>query len=458
MAILTFNEGTILIECEKGEGTEWDFLSDFAVFDERVNLWRAHACKYEQLMRTCYAKGLIPVDHAKDYLEFTNPLKTDFQLLPHQRKALSSWVGHKCRGVVVLPTGSGKTFLALNAISIVKRSALVVVPTIDLLYQWVSILERSFSCEVGMLGGGSNILKTITVSTYDSAVLRMPFLGNKFGLLIYDECHHLTGDIYRTSALLSLAPYRLGLTATFPEEQVPCEVITNLIGPVVHKIGIRDLQGGVLSDYRTERIALQLTPEEKIEYEKCHEEYVSFVRRNHVSFQSDNGWKDFLLACAVRPDGKNAYQAYLKQRNIARCGRMKLLETWRIIQSNPHARIIVFTADNATAYQIGNLLCLPVLTHKTKAAERKDFLERFRSGEYPVLVTGKVLNEGVDVPEANIAIVVSGSGCVREHIQRLGRILRRGENKEAVLYELVSDGTSEMGISNRRRNNEAYDG
>ena len=84
------------------------------------------------------------------------------------------------------------------------------------------------------------------------------------------------------------------------------------------------------------------------------------------------------------------------------------------------------------------------------------FLEKFRSGEYPVLLTSKVLNEGVDVPEASIGIVVSGSGSTREHVQRLGRILRAKEGKQAVLYELVSDGTSEMSVSFRRRQHRAY--
>ena len=103
------------------------------------------------------------------------------------------------------------------------------------------------------------------------------------------------------------------------------------------------------------------------------------------------------------------------------------------------------------------MFCLPVITHKTKAAERKDFLDAFRNGDYPVLVTSKVLNEGVDVPEANVGVVFSGSGSIREHIQRLGRILRRTANgKQAVLYELVSAGTSEMSVSERRRNNRAY--
>ena len=80
----------------------------------------------------------------------------------------------------------------------------------------------------------------------------------------------------------------------------------------------------------------------------------------------------------------------------------------------------------------------------------------FRSGEYPVLVTSKVLNEGVDVPEASIGIIVSGSGSIREHVQRLGRILRKSSGKQATLYELVSQGTSEYYVSERRREHNAY--
>jgi superfamily II DNA or RNA helicase len=85
-------------------------------------------------------------------------------------------------------------------------------------------------------------------------------------------------------------------------------------------------------------------------------------------------------------------------------------------------------------------------------------LDFFRSGKYPVLVTSKVLNEGVDVPEASIGIIVSGSGSIREHVQRLGRILRAGEGKQAVLYELISAGTSEEHVSKRRREHRAYQG
>jgi len=83
-------------------------------------------------------------------------------------------------------------------------------------------------------------------------------------------------------------------------------------------------------------------------------------------------------------------------------------------------------------------------------------LESFRNGSLDVLVTSKVLNEGVDVPEASIGIVISGSGAVREHVQRLGRILRHQEGKRAVLYEVVSKDTGEIHINNRRRNHHAY--
>jgi superfamily II DNA or RNA helicase len=131
---------------------------------------------------------------------------------------------------------------------------------------------------------------------------------------------------------------------------------------------------------------------------------------------------------------------------------------WRLMAAHPEGRILVFTADNDTAYKIGEMLCLPVLTHKTKATERKDFLDKFRSGEYSALVTSKVLNEGVDVPEASVAVVVSGSGSVREHVQRLGRILRRRDGKRAVLYEVVTADTAETFTSARRRDHDAYRG
>ncbi|HZO15474.1 MAG TPA: helicase-related protein, partial [Polyangiaceae bacterium] len=114
------------------------------------------------------------------------------------------------------------------------------------------------------------------------------------------------------------------------------------------------------------------------------------------------------------------------------------------------------TEDNATVYLIARRFLVPAITHQTKVKERSHILRAFNAGELNVVVTSKVLNEGVDVPEANVAIVLSGSGSVREHVQRLGRILRKREGKRAVLYEVVSAGTSEEWLSARRREHRAY--
>ena len=142
-----------------------------------------------------------------------------------------------------------------------------------------------------------------------------------------------------------------------------------LLGDPVYRTEINELEGGVLSPYRTVRIRLGLTPEEAAEYNAAHAKYVAFLRANAIQFQNGSGWSDFIALCARRPGGREAYNAYLRQRAIARCGSAKLREVWRIIRENPFARTIVFTADNDTAYRIGETLCLPVLTHKTTAAE-----------------------------------------------------------------------------------------
>ena len=119
-------------------------------------------------------------------------------------------------------------------------------------------------------------------------------------------------------------------------------------------------------------------------------------------------------------------------------------------------RTLLFTQDNATCYEVSRRFLVPAITHQTKVKERSAILDAFNRGALSAVVTSKVLNEGVNVPEANVAIVLSGSGSVREHVQRLGRILRRSENKTAILYELVALGTSEQRVSDKRREHVAY--
>ena len=448
-----FSQGTLLLE---GSPCLLEGIAELVKFDDRIRMYRARACDYAAIVLHLHRNKIPFNDKAKDFAPLELSLQTGFSPLPHQAAALDAWKSGGRRGVVVLPTGSGKSYLAVLAMAEVKRPALIAVPTIDLMQQWARQLEKFFGIKVGMLGGGSKDIQHITVSTYDSAVLHMEFIGNRFGFFIFDECHHLPGQISRTAAMMSIAPFRLGLTAT-PERTDDGErIIYDLIGPLAYRIDIDELEGEVLAPYITRRIELKLDDDEAEAYAEKRKIYTDFLRRYGITFNNPGDWRNFIGQCAIRPGGKEAFQAYMIQRRIARGGRSKLRKLWELIREHRHERLIVFTAENDAAYDIGKRFLLPVLTHKTKAAERKDMLEKFCAGDYPVLVTSNVLNEGVDVPEASVGVILSGSGSIREHVQRLGRILRSVEGKQAVLYELVSEGTSEVNVSQRRREHQAY--
>ena len=144
--------------------------------------------------------------------------------------------------------------------------------------------------------------------------------------------------------------------------------------------------------------------------------------------------------------------AHREAKEIALCTESKLRLLIDLLAQHHPERILIFTNDNATVYRISQELLIPAITHQTPVKERHDILTRFREGEYKNLVASHVLNEGVDVPDARVAIILSGTGSSREYVQRLGRVLRRGsdENKLAILYEVVSEDTSEERTSQRR--------
>ena len=133
-------------------------------------------------------------------------------------------------------------------------------------------------------------------------------------------------------------------------------------------------------------------------------------------------------------------------------GKLRILAN--LLAEHYPERTLIFTADNATVYRISHELLVPAITHQTPVKERHEILTRFRAGEYKSLVASHVLNEGVDVPDASVAIILSGTGSAREYTQRLGRVLRKGKdkNKFALLYEVIAEDTSEEGTSARRRN------
>lgn len=455
---LRFEQGTLLLQSTTatspppGDGWAWD---------ERVEAWRAHADAYRELFaalhRAAQRQELSYTDHARRYAEVPLRLKGSRTPRSYQKEALAAWQQAGGRGQIILPTGAGKSFVAFMIMQQVQRHTLIVVPTLDLMHQWYTELRASFALdEVGLIGGGYNERLPVTVTTYDSAWIHAPRHGEYFGLLVFDECHHLPGPTYQQAARMMIAPWRLGLTAT-PEREDGQEVVNDeRIGPIVYRKGIRDLAGDFLADYDVEEIRVALTEEERAAYDEARGTYLGFVRDNGIRFSEAGGWARFLQLAARSAWGRSAMRAYRQQRSLALSSEEKLRVVEELLEKHIRDRIIIFTNDNETVYELARRLLIPPITHQTATKERAMILQNFREGRWPVVVTSRVLNEGVDVPEARVAIVLSGTGTIREHVQRLGRILRREGDKRAILYELITDATVEESVSERRREHDAY--
>ncbi len=424
--------------------------------DPRAGVYRAEARHYRAIVEHLRRNQIPYEDKARTYQQTPWPLRTSRDPFPHQTEAVDAWWKAGARGVVVLPTGTGKTHVAVLAIHKAARPTLVVTPTIDLLNQWYHVLVTAFGDPVGLIGGGSYDIQPLTVTTYDSAYIHLERWGDRFGLLVFDECHHLPGPTYAQAAIGSLAPFRLGLTATLERADGAEAVMPELIGPVVYRREIKQLAGDFLADYRTERIYVELSAEEAERYRVAREHYRRFVDERGISFGGRNGWQRFIQETCRSPEGRAAFQAYREQKRIALAAPAKLQCLEQLIEQHRGDRILIFTYDNATVYLIARRFLVPAITHQTKTKERRLILERFHSGEYPIVVTSQVLNEGVDIPAANVGIILSGTGSVREHVQRLGRLLRKHGEKQALLYEVVSRGTAEEFTSERRRQHGAY--
>ena len=415
---------------------------------------------------------------------------------PHdyQLEALQAWRENGRWGSIVLPTGSGKTFVALKGVAETAVSTLIIVPTIDLLHQWYARLETAFQQPIGVWYGLEKEAHPITVTTYPSAWKHAEELGSQFEgqlhvvlgpggdpehgqsgsqfkLLIFDEIHHLPAPNWHEIALMCAAPFRMGLTATYPEEQSGIRyqssalspqssllssnrslLLEELVGPVVYQKTVDELTGAQLADYRTERIRVDLMQDEREQYDTAYNLYTGYMREARLRERfGPNWWQELTRRSAYEQEARRAKVAELRLKEIVHQAAAKLEIVNRLLWEHTTTPMLIFTAHNRFAYAIARRFLIPVITHQTKAAERKAILDGFRAGLYRAIVTSKVLNEGIDVPEAKVAIVLGGSSTAQEYVQRLGRILRKKGNIEAVLYEVIARNTVDEGMSQRRR-------
>ncbi|PSP24738.1 DNA repair helicase [Halobacteriales archaeon QH_10_65_19] len=466
---LSYEDGTIRVEDRRTDGDDSTLLSDLpgVKFDPRTGTGRAPAYRYAAIRRILAETDLAVDDRVFDLPELA--LGSTYELREYQNDALTAWREADDRGVLELPTGSGKTVIGIAAMEALGTPTLVVVPTIDLLDQWQRELEREFTVEIGRLGGGEQRVGDVTISTYDSAYLRADDLGDRFGLAVFDEVHHLGGEGYRDIARLLAAPARLGLTATFERPDGAHEVVADLLGPLVYEIDPDALAGEHLAPYDIKRIEVALTPEEREVYERHQDTFTDYLARSNIQLRSGSDYQELVKRSGNDPRAREALLAKQRAREVMMNADRKVERLAEILDRHREDRIIVFTAHTDLVYRLSERFLLPAITHETAASERREILDRFREGTYSRVVTANVLDEGVDVPDANVAVVLSGSGSEREFTQRLGRILRPTEDGvsesdsgdrettasslggRALLYELVTEETAEERVARRRR-------
>ena len=447
---LSYDRGTLLLH-PPPRGKAW---VDYATWDDRVERFRIPAIQYRNLVMTLRATGAELEDKAKEFRSLELVPSLEMEPYPHQQEALNAWIQAGRLGLVILPTAAGKTYLAQLAMQATQRSTLIMVPTLDLMHQWYAHLVAAFpDVEVGLLGGGSRDRTPILVATYDSAAIHAETLGNQYGLLVFDECHHLPSDFNRVIAEYAIAPYRLGLTATPDRADGKHDDLNTLIGPEVYRKSAEELSGTALAKHKATQIKVRLSQKERDRYDSLIQLRNEFLKDSNIFLGTVQGWQRFVQASARSKAGRRAMLAHREARAIAFGTEGKLRVLADLLQQHYPERTLIFTDDNATVYRISQEFLIPAITHQTGVKERHDVLTRFKQGDYKTLVASRVLNEGVDVPEASVAIVLSGTGSTREYIQRLGRVLRRGKEpgKLALLYEVVAEDTSEENVSRRRR-------
>ncbi len=434
---IAYSRGTILLD-EVG-----DNHPDFITFDNRVGAYRSPAFRYAEI-KSAYPDAVDSVfDDRKIEISHNEILRS------YQKTAVEYWSKNDHRGVVVLPTAAGKTHIGIDAIAKLSVTTIIIAPTIELIQQWRQKLSEVLNRKIGQIGGGERDIEDITVCTYDSAYLMAEELGNKFKFLLIDEVHHLASERFIEIANMFASPYRMGLTATYERVDMLHEKLKEVMGGKIFELGYEEISE-FISNYEIIRIPVDLEQEEEEEYEKNRNKFISYLRKHRITMRGPWDFEKFILS-SWNPEGREALIAWRKAREIAFNARVKVDTVRYVLSKHRGEKVLIFSEDTSTSYLISREFLMPCITYLTPGPERKKYLDMFRSGEITAIATSRVLDEGIDVPDASVGIVLSGSGSARQFRQRLGRLLRPSQGKRSTLYEIVAKGTSEFSTSRRRR-------
>jgi len=353
----------------------------------------------------------------------------DFAIRDYQRSAAAAFVGDKLPGTgfgtIVLPCGSGKTIVGILGMSLLNTETLILTPNTSAVYQWKrELLDKTELTEdsIGIYSSTSKEIKPVTIATYQILTWRPDvesefphfhlFRERNWGLIIYDEVHLLPAPVFRITAELQVIR-RLGLTATLIRED-GCEGdVFSLVGPKRYDVPWKELEekGWIARAYCTE-IRIPLPEAKEIEYA------VAPLREKH--------------RIASQNTGKSAV---IK----------------KLLAKHAEDQILIIGQYISQLQSTAQELQAPIITGKTPNTEREQLYESFRSGSVRVLIVSKVANFAIDLPDASVAIQISGTfGSRQEEAQRLGRILRPKE-RDSFFYTLVTQHTVEEEYADRRQ-------
>jgi len=392
------------------------------------------------LAKQVLIKAGYPVEDLAGYVEGA---RLDFSLLPvtrsgqpfalrdYQKDAVEVfYAGGSARGgsgVLVLPCGAGKTILGLGVMARLQCQTLVLTTNIIAARQWINELydKTDLSREaVGEYSGESKSIKPVTVATYQILTSRRHKTGEfehfalfnsmDWGLIIYDEVHLLPAPVFRITSELQ-ARRRMGLTATLVREDGKEDEVFTLIGPKKYDVPWKVLEHrGWIAQAQCTEVRLPLPAGLKMEYAAAE-------------------MKDKFRIASENP------------------GKMAVIR--RLVDVHARDQLLVIGQYVRQLEEVAETLGAPLITGKVDNVTREALYERFRKGEIKVLVVSKVANFAVDLPEANVAVQISGTfGSRQEEAQRLGRILRPKEGGgQAFFYTLVTKDTREQEFAARRQ-------
>lgn len=427
-------------------------IMDYLTYDRKNKIFKVYPGKYFDLIEKLRSSGINVEDRTglPQNIPMDRKISCKAELREYQREALEKWRENRGRGIIALPTGSGKTVIAIAAICELSERTLIITYTKEQLMQWMDMIKKFTDIPSSMVAAfysEEKRIAPITISTYQTAFRHIKELSYRFSFLIVDEVHHLPAEKFKSIALGMYSTHRLGLSATVIREDGKHVELFPLMGGVVYyKTPQEMIEKGYLSPYATFIVKVKLTKEEKAKYEELRNIYKSITNGlpfKEVLAKAQSGNYMMARALKVHSEMMQIYQKASEKEKAVK----KIVEE----ELKNGSKILVFTQYIDQAERLGQVLNAPVLTGSTEKKQRKAILESFRNAKSGVLVLTTVGDEGLDIPDVNVGIIVAGTGSRRQFVQRLGRLLRPQPGKTAKLFEIVAQGTAEESMVRKRK-------